>query len=64
MKFDHTDWKILSFKVGKESLFEYWSAISDDFDSHLCKNLALWTLNYKRIMLKNLVESLGFFLNA
>jgi len=38
MKFDNTDWKILAFKVGKESFFE---AISDDFDCHLWKVFAL-----------------------
>jgi len=32
MKFDHTDWKILAFKVGKRSIFEHVPAFSDDFD--------------------------------
>jgi len=35
MKFDHTNWKILAFKVGKKSFFEHWLAILDDFECHL-----------------------------
>jgi len=44
MKFDHIEWKILAFKVGKKKS-EHWPAISDDFDHHLWKLFALWLLN-------------------
>jgi len=44
MKFDHIDWKILAFKVGKLN-FEHWPTILDDFDHHLWKKFALWILN-------------------
>ena len=53
MKFDRIDWEILAFKVGKESFFEHWPAISDDFDRHLWKKFALQTLNLKFFMLNN-----------
>jgi hypothetical protein len=53
MKFDRVDWKILAFKVEKESFFEHWSAISDDFDCHLWKFFSLQTLNLNFLMLKN-----------
>jgi len=39
IKFDHTNWKILAFKVRKK--IEYWPTISDDFDCHLWKIFAL-----------------------
>jgi len=41
MKFDHTNWKIFVFKVGKEGFFEPWPAISNDFDCHLWNFFAL-----------------------
>jgi len=53
MKFDCIDWKILAFKVGKESFFGCYLAISDDFDLNLWKKILLQTLNLKLFMLKN-----------
>jgi len=47
MKFDHIDWKILAFKVGRDNSFERWTAILNDFDHHLWNFFALWTLNLK-----------------
>jgi len=43
----------------KPSFFEHRPTISDDFDRHLWNFFALWTLNQKKIWLKNQVESLG-----
>jgi len=51
MNFDHTNWRIFPIKVGERSFFEHWLATSNDFDCHLWKFFALWTLTLKKFIL-------------
>jgi len=53
MKFDHTNWKILAFKVGRKSSFEHCLAILDDFNYHLWKKFILYNLNLKKIIFRS-----------